>query len=304
MAILSTFSELLSRTELRLAQADICFGHGYECAHDEAVALVLAAANLPVTTGREILDRAPDKVTTERLEQFMRRRITNREPVAYITGRAWLGPLQFIADTRALVPRSPLMSVIESGFGPWWQGDDPSSIVDVCCGGGSLGLLAAWAFPAAQVTLLDIDSAALSLAHENLALHALNNVTIDQGDLLEPIVDSQTVDIILANPPYVDAIDMANLPAEYLHEPRLALAAGTDGLDLVHRLLAQAAHLLSPVGLLFLEVGNSWEALEAAYPNCAFTWLELEAGGHGVCVLTRSELKHAVHGKQLHEETV
>lgn len=304
MAILSTFSELLGRTQLRLEQADVWFGHGYDCAHDEAVALVLAAANLPVTTGREILDQKPDKVAADRLEQFVRRRIENREPVAYIIGRAWLGPLQFIADARALVPRSPLMSVIESGFGPWWQRDDPSSIVDVCCGGGSLGLLAAWAFPESQVTLLDIDGEALSLARENLALHALNNVTINQGDLLQPIVDSQTVDIILANPPYVDATDMASLPAEYLHEPRLALAAGADGLDLVHRLLAQAAQLLSPGGLLFLEVGNSWEALEAAYPNCTFTWLEFEAGGHGVCVLTRSEINGAVHGKQWVEETV
>lgn len=295
---MSTFSQLLRQTESRLEQADLWYGHGYESAHDEAVALVLAAADLPITTGREILDLAVSDQTRTTLELFMERRIVRREPVAYIIGRAWLGPLSFVADHRALVPRSPLMSVIEMGFSPWWQGGDPASIVDVCCGGGSLGILAAWAFPTSQVTLLDVDSAALSLAHENLALYSLANATIKQGDLLEPILGLGSVDIILANPPYVDVHDMERLPAEYLHEPQLALAAGDDGLDLVHRLLAQAASVLSPSGLLFLEVGNSWEALEAEYPGCGFTWLALEAGGHGVCVLTREEINHAISSRQ------
>ena len=297
VVILNNFRQLLIRTQARLERADLWFGHGYESAHDEAVALVLAAADLPHTTGAEILEQEVPVAACEQLEHFMDRRIHQREPVAYIIGHAALGPLSFITDSRALVPRSPLMATIQSGFYPWWQGEGPQSIVDVCCGGGSLGLLAAWALPESQVTLLDIDARALSLARENLALHKLTNVQIKEGDLLEPILGSENTDIILANPPYVDALDMASLPDEYHHEPRLALAAGVDGLDLVHRLMAQATSVLSPNGLLFLEVGNSWEALEAAYPCSAFTWLELESGGHGVCVLSRDEISHAIHTK-------
>ncbi len=298
------FRDVLEATEIQLQESNVYCGHGYESPHDEAVALVLAAAQLPITTGSEILEKnVPDDVL-ERLATYLERRTLAREPTAYIIGKSWLGPLMFKADKRALIPRSPLREVIETGFSPWWQGSDqgskqgsewgkqvaePRCIVDVCCGGGSLGLLAAWAFPHADVLLLDIDQDALALASENRAQHALANATLQQADLLSSVAEN-TADIILANPPYVDADDMAALPQEYLHEPSLALAAGNDGLDLVHTLMRQAALSLTHGGMLFLEVGNSWPALEQSYPNFPFTWLTFECGGHGVCVLSKSEL--------------
>lgn len=284
-----TFREALADTEDALIAAQVYCGHGYESEHDESVALVLAAAGLPDETGAEILDQTMPETALERLAGFVRQRTIERFPVAYITGWAWLGPLRFRADDRALVPRSPLMAVIDHGFAPWWKSSVPNRIVDVCCGGGSLGLIAAQAFPDSDVWLLDIDDRALSLAQENLELHAPDNVKLVKADLLEPLAPN-SVDIIMANPPYVDASDMASLPPEYLHEPRLALAAGEDGLDLVHRLLLQAAEALTPDGIMLLEVGNSWYALERAYPAEPFTWLQFETGGHGVCVLDKPTL--------------
>lgn len=284
-----SFKTVLLAAEQALIDANIYCGHGYDSPHDEAVALVLAAAQLPSTTGKEVLDMPWPPGAQERLTLFLEQRTGQRLPTAYIIGEAWLGPLMFKTDTRALIPRSPIMGLIGNVFEPWWQGGAPSHVVDVCCGGGSLGLLAAWTFPDARVSLLDIDPAALALAEENRQLHQLDNVSLQLGDLLAP-VQGQKADIILANPPYVDAGDMASLPAEYHHEPRLALAAGDDGLDLVHRLLVQAADILTADGLLVLEVGNSWPALEQAYPDQVFIWLNPEVGGHGLCVLYGSDL--------------
>jgi len=289
-AVTLTFQQALTETQAALESADVWCGHGYDSAHDEAVALMLAAAELPVSTGTEILSELMSDDQYAQLAEFTRLRTEQRLPTAYIIGRSWLGPLEFLTDARALIPRSPLMEVIGYGFEPWWSGGAVQCIVDVCCGGGSLGLLAAHEFPDAQVRLLDLDCDALALAQENLDLHGFDNVTLTQGDLLAPLTPA-SADIILANPPYVDAEDMASLPPEYLHEPRLALAAGHDGLDLVHRLLLQAAYVLRPGGVLFLEVGNSWLALEQAYPETAFTWLMFESGGHGVCTLSHSDLQ-------------
>ena len=283
------FREILRTTEAQLIQAGIFCGHGYESPHDEAVALVLSAAGLAMATEVDILDETYPQDAWSRLQQFITRRTTRREPTAYILGQGWLGPLAFKVDNRALIPRSPLMSVIESGFTPWWQGDDPRVIVDLCCGGGGLGLLAAWAFPESQVLLLDIDPLALDLAAENRALHQLTNAHCQQADLLRPLAPS-SIDIIIANPPYVDVEELSNLPAEYAYEPVLALEAGLDGLDLVHQLMQQACHVLNTDGLLFLEVGNAWVALEQHYPRFPFTWLALECGGHGVCVLSKADL--------------
>lgn len=285
-----TYRDLLTETEQSLENATIHCGHGYESPHDEAVALVLAAADLPISTGVEILDLIVPEVVQARLSNWLHERIEQRRPVAYIIERAWLGALCFDCDERALVPRSPIMELVEEGFEPWLQNRYPSHIIDVCCGGGSLGLLAAMHFADAKVTLADIDEQALALAHQNIVNHQLaERVSLQLGDLLGAF-PPESADIILANPPYVDALDMACLPPEYHHEPRHALAAGEDGLDLVHRLLQQARDVLKPHGLLFLEVGNSWEALGQAYPHFPFLWLDLSCGGHGVTVLTHADL--------------
>ena len=286
---MTTFRQALEATELALQAAGVCYGHGYADSHDEAVALVLAAADLDPLSGVEILDRPVAPESLNLLAEYTSLRVNERLPVAYIIGRAALGDLVFHCDARALVPRSPLMAVILSNYEPWYRGRQPPRIVDLCCGGGSLGLLAAHHAPASEVLMLDLDADALDLARINLHEHAFPNVCCVQGDLLTGIA-SGTVDIILANPPYVDAEDMASLPREYRHEPRVALAAGVDGLDLVHRLLMQSKAVLAPLGLLFLEVGNSAPALVDAYPNLPMIWLDLEHGGDGVCVIAKEDL--------------
>jgi ribosomal protein L3 glutamine methyltransferase len=285
-----TFRNALANTALALDEAEVFSGHGYVDTHDEAVALVLAAADLDPLSGPEILDRGVDEDSLARLADFTRQRVQQRLPTAYIIGFAALGDLTFRCDPRALVPRSPLMSVVLENYAPWSTGRTLSRIVDVCCGGGSLGLLAAFHAPRAEVLLMDIDCDALALAKLNEKDHGFTNTTCLQADLLSPL-GNNSADIILANPPYVDAHDMTCLPEEYRHEPRMALAAGDDGLLLTHRLLQQAKDVLRPRGLLFLEVGNSAPALMQAYPEMAMTWLELECGGHGVCVISQEDLK-------------
>ena len=286
--LMMTFREILIDTEAELLNADVFFGHGYESAHDEAVALVLAAADLSLMdTSAAILDTDYPSTASLKLRSFLNARCEERLPVAYITGEAWLGHLCFKSDERALVPRSPVAEVVLNAFEPWYQGPDPQVIVDVCCGGGSLGMLAKSMFPTAQVLLSDRDHAALSLASENSQFHAINGIV--RGDLLS-WCKALCVDIIIANPPYVDARDMQGLPAEYHHEPGLALSGGDDGLDLVRVLLRDAARILRPTGLLILEVGNSFEALDELSEHLNPIWVELEQGGHGVAVFMAQDL--------------
>ena len=285
---MATFREILIDAETGLLKADLFFGHGYESAHDEAVALVLAAADCSlIDTSAAILDTDFPPAATPKLRSFLTARCEERLPVAYIIGEAWLGHLCFKSDSRALVPRSPVAELVLNHFEPWYQGPDPQIIVDVCCGGGSLGMLAKSLFPSAQVLLSDLDSAALSLAFENSQIHAVDGIV--QSDLLS-WCKSSSVDIIIANPPYVDADDIRELPTEYRHEPRLALAGGEDGLDLVRDLLIDAARILRSTGLLVLEVGNSFEALNDLSEQLHPIWVELEQAGHGVAVFMAQDL--------------
>ena len=285
---MATFRDILISTENQLLEAQVFCGHGYESEHDEAVALVLAAASLsPLETGTEVLDETyPAKAETT-LAAHLKARCEKRVPVAYITGEAWLGPLRFKSDSRALVPRSPIAELVLNELQPWYQDATPGVIVDVCCGGGSLGMLAKWVFPESQVLLSDIDSDAISLAYENAMRHNVDAVI--RADLLTWCADD-AVDVILANPPYVDANDMLDLPAEYLHEPGLALSGGDDGLDLVRVMLVDAARILRPGGVMILEVGNSIEALEGLSPLLSPLWIDLEHGGHGVAVFMAQDL--------------
>ena len=289
---MATFREIFIDAETELLGADLFFGHGYESAHDEAVALVLAAADCSlVDTSASILDTHYPKTAAPKLRSFLTARCEERIPVAYIIGEAWLGHLCFKSDARALVPRSPVAELVLNQFEPWYQGPDPQVIIDVCCGGGSLGMLTKSLFPSAQVLLSDVDSAALSLASENSQVHPVDGIV--QGDLLS-WCGSSCVDIIIANPPYVDRDDMRGLPAEYRHEPRLALAGGEDGLDLVRVLIRDAARILHPTGLLIVEVGNSFEALDDFSEQLRPTWVELEQGGHGVAIFMGQDLAQCV----------
>jgi ribosomal protein L3 glutamine methyltransferase len=273
-----------------LEQSDVYFGHGTDNAWDEAVQLVLSVADL----SSDADDMAQLPLTQDaatRVHDLLRRRIREQLPLPYLTGRAWFAGLEFHCDQRAIIPRSPIAELILNEFQPWYSGTGPSRILDLCCGGGCIGLATAYYFPETQVALMDIDPDALSLAQENAAQLGLEDrVTIHQSDLFDALTEGN-YDLIISNPPYVDAADFANMPAEYHHEPARALGSGNDGLDLTRRILRSAGAFLRENGLLVVEVGNSWPALEEAYPQVPFTWLEFEYGGEGVFILTAAELQ-------------
>lgn len=285
-----TVGDALEATVARLEAAGLCFGHGTDSAWDEGVLLVLAACDLPVDAGDEVLAKSLSAASQARIAAWLDERIGKRVPLPYLLGRAWFAGLEFRCDRRALVPRSPLAEVIDDGFSPWWGGKRPRRVLDLCCGGGAIGIAAAVHHPDLDVILADIDTGALALAEENVALHGVGaRVSLVKSDLFEQM-PSGVFDIILCNPPYVDAADMAAMPPEFAAEPALGLAAGTDGLDLVRRIFQRAPEWMRPHSLLFLEVGNSWVALDEALADQAPTWLQFRDGGHGVAVFTRDDL--------------
>lgn len=273
-----------------LESGGVFCGHGTDNIWDEAVQLVLFAVGLPADAPASAGDHPVQPLDIQRIESLLQRRLLERIPLPYLTGEAWFAGLRFACDRRALVPRSPLAELVLAGFRPWYAGPGPASILDLCCGGGAIGIASAVHLPSASVILSDIDTTALELAEKNIAQHGVGDrVQVVHGDLFAGVAGAR-FDVILCNPPYVDAGDLAGMPAEYRHEPPLGLGAGRDGLDLARRILDGAAAHLSPHGLLLLEVGNSWTALESAFPGVAFTWVDLAAGGHGVLAMQASEL--------------
>ncbi len=282
---LATFRELLISTEKKLIEAEVFFGHGYESAHDEAVALVLCAAGLnPLETHADILDTSYSEDVESRLASFISQRCIDRRPCAYITGEAYLDKLYFKCDERALIPRSPLAAVVAKSFRPWLCNPCPELIVDVCCGSGSLGLLTATYFPDADVILSDLDSDAIRLAAENIVHQkAQLRVKAVLANLLTAMKD-ESVDVIIANPPYVSSSEFNQLPEEYAHEPRIALESSDQGTAIIRRLLEQAARVLKPKGLLLFEVGHSRMEFERRFPTLSpvWLWLDLEVDGIGV----------------------
>lgn len=290
-ALPTTVGQALHYCSEALEQSDAFYGHGTDNPWDEAVQLVLAVAGLSLHADDSVLSYPLDERARDRLQQLLQQRIEQHIPIAYLIGRAWFAGLEFRCDRRAIIPRSPIAELILDGFQPWYCGPPPERILDLCCGGGCIGLAAAHYHPQARVDLVDIDADALSLARENVAELGLGSrVEVICSDLFSEL-SGRRYDLILANPPYVDADDLASMPAEYHHEPALALGSGDDGLELTRRILAAARDHLQDTGLLVVEVGNSWPALEKAYPRVPFTWLEFEQGGHGVFALTAVELQ-------------
>jgi ribosomal protein L3 glutamine methyltransferase len=279
-----------------LERSDVYFGHGTDNAWDEAAQLVLSVAELPLDSGDAVLPRPLDDAAVTRLRELLQRRVFEHVPLPYLLGQAWFAGLAFHCDTRAIIPRSPIAELILNEFQPWYSGAGPERILDLCCGGGCIGLATAHNFPDARVDLVDIDNEALALARENAKLLGVaDRVTIRHSDLFAALADVR-YDLILSNPPYVDAADLASMPAEYQHEPELALRSGADGLDLTRRILSSAHEFLRDTGLLIVEVGNSWAALEEVYPHVPFTWVEFEHGGEGVFTLTAAELQQFITG--------
>lgn len=271
---------------------EVFLGHGYDDPWDEAVALVLHGLHLPWDIDNRIQDaRLLDSEKT-RLCELLAWRVIDRVPTAYLTGTGWFAGIPFHVDQRVLIPRSPLAELIEKQFSPWIDPDSVTSILDMCTGSGCIGIACARHFPNAQVDCTDLSEDALDVAEQNVqALGVENQVNLIYSDLFEAL-EGRTYDIIVSNPPYVDQYDMDTLPDEYHHEPRMGLEAGFDGLEIVRRMLPELARHLNPGGIAVIEVGNSWPALEEAYPEVPFTWIEFERGGHGVFILTKEEIDH------------
>lgn len=271
-------------------QAGLGFYHGTDNALDEAAALVLHALAIGYDAPDAVLDNTLTAAECERVSALLLARIETRKPAAYLVGQAWFAGLPFSIDERVLVPRSPIAELVLDRFAPWIDPQRVTRVLDLCTGSGCIGIACAQALPAAQVDITDLSADALAVAAANIDRHGLQaRVTAHQADLFEGLPATR-YDVIVCNPPYVPADEYAALDAEFRHEPAMGLVAGADGLDLVRRLLAQAAGWLQPHGILVVEVGYTRDLLSAAYPAVPFTWLEFENGGEGVFLLERAQL--------------
>lgn len=280
----------LQATAQQIERAGVFLGHGTDNSWDEALHLTLPLLHISFDASPDVLQRVLTAQELLTLEQARTQRIEQRIPVPYITSQAWFCGLPFYVDRRVLIPRSPLGELIEDGFYPWLQ-KEPVRILDLCCGSACIGIACALAFPEAVVDVADISVDALAVAAINIAQHRVQQrVQAVVSDLFLGL-QGQRYDLIVCNPPYVDADDMNNLPDEYRHEPELALASGVDGLDFTRRLLREARNFLTEDGVLIVEVGNSAAALETVFPSIPFTWLAFERGGDGVFTLTAAELQ-------------
>lgn len=267
---------------------NLVFGHGTNDALDEASWLVLHALELSPQHEPDYAQSLSNE-QLERCNAIVTRRIVERIPAAYITGTAWFAGLSFRADARALVPRSPVAEFILNDFFELLDPLNVDSVLDLCTGGGCIAIACALQLPHAKVDASDLSAEALSLAAENVTDHQLKErVTLVESALFDKLIGPY--DLIISNPPYVDANDISKMGQEFEHEPLMGLAAGNDGLDLVRVILHQAADFMTEGALLVVEVGNSAQALENAYPDVPFLWLQFHHGGTGVFALTRQEL--------------
>jgi ribosomal protein L3 glutamine methyltransferase len=284
-----TVAAFIRSTTRRFERSRLHFGHGTHNARDEAVYLVLHALRLEHDALRANLHRRLSAAEYRRLTAMIMHRIRQRVPAAYITGEAWLGKYRFYSDSRAIVPRSFIAELLREGLRPWLRGPVRAAL-DLCTGSGCLAVLLAKAFPEARIDASDLSAEALALAHKNVARYRLQRrIRLVRSDLFSAL-GTRRYDLIVSNPPYVKAASMRTLPPEYRHEPRIALAAGQDGLDLVRRILAEAAGHLSPEGLLVCEIGHNRRTVENAFPSLPFVWPETSAGPNHVFVLEREQL--------------
>lgn len=278
----------------RFTEAGLCYGHGTDNPLDEAAWLVLHTLHLPTDLDGAWLDCRLSSAERRLVMERLLLRIHTRKPVAYITHEAYFANLSFYVDERVLIPRSPLAEFIEQGLEAWVKPEQVQRILDIGTGSGCIGIACAYAFPHAQVDLVDISPDALAVAEKNIQRHQLaHRVRARQSDVYSAL-DHATFDLIITNPPYVDAHDMAALSEEFRYEPVLGLAAGDDGLEVILRILKDACAHLSPHGVLIGEVGNSAEALVQRLPDVPFTWLEFARGGHGVFIIEAKQLAQCV----------
>ena len=288
---LKTVRDCLRFAVSRFNESKLFFGHGSETAYDEAVYLILHTLHLPLDRLDPFLDATLTKTELDEVLNIIEKRVEHRTPAAYLTHEAWLGDLRFYVDERVIVPRSFIAELLREQLAPWV--DNPENIthvLDLCTGNGCLAILAALAFPNAEVDAADLSTDALAVAQRNVTDYGLEDrVHLIESDLFARL-NGRQYDVIISNPPYVDAPSMAALPQEYQHEPKLALGSGTDGLDATRKILQQAAAHLTPGGMLIVEIGHNRAALEAAYPELPFTWLDVAAGDEYVFLLHREDI--------------
>ncbi|MGH8225156.1 MAG: 50S ribosomal protein L3 N(5)-glutamine methyltransferase [Gammaproteobacteria bacterium] len=287
---LRTIRDLIRFGASAFNESDLHFGHGTDNAMDEALALVLHALYLDHELPPQYLDARLTADEIARIHALFARRITERLPAAYLTHEARFAGLSFYVDERVVIPRSPIAELIAHRFEPWLAAGDDARILDLCCGSGCIGIACALAFPDAQLTLADHDPAALEVARGNVGDYGLEvRVNVIESDLFSAL-PAGNYDLIVCNPPYVDAATYADLPPEYRHEPRVGLESGSEGLDHTLAVLKGAASYLTPNGVLVLEVGAAQSAFEQALPNLEAVWVEFEHGGEGVAVIKRAAL--------------
>lgn len=288
---LHTLRDLLRYAVSQFHASRLSFGHGSDNAWDEAVYLLLHTLHLPLDTLDPFLDARVLPEERERFLKLLERRITERVPAAYLTGEAWLQGHRFVVDPRVIVPRSPISELVADGLSPWISdADNVDFVLDLCTGSGCLAVLAALAFPEAQVDAVDISEHALEVADENVELSGLDGrITTHCSDLFDqlPLCEYK---VIVCNPPYVNSHSMEHLPAEYRHEPTLALAGGDDGMDLVRRLLQDAPRYMAPEAILVLEIGNEYDNFIAAFPDLEPVWLSTANTEDQILLLTREQL--------------
>lgn len=287
---LHTLADFIRWGASAFARAQLHFGHGTANAVDEALNLALHGVQLDHDIPPWLLETRLTESEKRTVYDLLRQRVETRKPYAYITHHARFAGLDFYVDERVLVPRSPIAEMIEKGFEPWIEPVRVQRILDLCTGSGCIAIACAHAFPEAQVDATDISKDALAVAHINVdRLYVKDRVKLHRADVFQGLPVAR-YDIIVGNPPYVDAEDMAALPDEHRAEPALGLTAGADGLDIVRRILAGASEYLAPDGILVVEVGNSRWALERAYPEAPFTWLEFQRGQAEVFLLNAVQI--------------
>jgi len=287
----NTVRDLMRYAVSRFTEAQVSFGHGTANAYDEAAYLILHTLHLPLDMLDPFLDAQLLDSERDTVMHMIERRATERVPAAYITGEAWMHGYRFTVDERVIVPRSLIGEVLHERLHPWI--DEPeavSAVLELCTGSGCLAILAADAFPNSEVDAVDVSTDALEVAHRNVTDYTLDDrIALFAGDLYEPL-PQRRYDLIISNPPYVNAESMLSLPAEYRHEPTLALAGGIDGMDLVRRIIGQAREWLTDDGLLVIEIGNERANVEAAFGGLDLTWLTTSAGDDAVFLLHAADL--------------
>ncbi len=288
---LKTVRDCLRFAISRFNEAGVHFGHGSDNAYDEAAYLILHTLHLPLDRLEPFLDSTLTQSEIRELLNVIGQRVDKRLPAAYLTHEAWLGGHRFYVDERVIVPRSFFAELLDEQMVPWIDdADSITRVLDLCTGSGCLAILAALAFPNATVDAVDISRDALDVARRNVNDYGLQDrIALIESDLFDKLAGRE-YDLIISNPPYVNAESVADLPPEYLHEPQLALGSGHDGLDATRIILSQAAGHLTPDGILAVEIGHNRATLEAAYPALPFTWLEVEAGEDFVFLMHREDL--------------